>query len=298
MKRAFVAISPSAGDYQPMRAADRVSQTLGEHGWEWEVYHTDGSERERRVFHGAISSDFDLAIAVGGDGTVGAVADSLIGKEIPLGIIPAGTGNGIAKELRIPLQEKLALQTILHTPSLRTIDAMRMGDQHYFLAIGIGFTAQAVRLTETKDKRRLGMLAYVVRGVQQLLGVQPYEFDIRIDGKHMNLAGIEALLVNAASFGEPYLRWATQVSVDDGAFETMVFRTRNLRDTLSMILSTILRRKLLDRRVSYRRAYDEVSVRAYPPLPVQADGDPTGTTPLRVKLVPSAVTVISPSRGE
>jgi diacylglycerol kinase family enzyme len=138
------------------------------------------------------------------------------------------------------------------------------------------------------------MLAYFARGVQQLLGIQPYEFEIRVDGLGMNLAGIEALLVNAASFGEPYLRWATEVSVDDGALEAMVFRTHNLWDIVSMSLGTLFRRKLLDRRVSYMRAYDELSVQTNQPLPVQADGDLIGTTPLEVKMVPSGVTIIAP----
>jgi YegS/Rv2252/BmrU family lipid kinase len=295
LKRAFVAINPIAGGSKPKRAAARISKTLGDHGWDAELYHTDGSERERRTFHAAISAEFDLAIAVGGDGTVGAVADSLIGSEIPLGIIPAGTGNGIAKELGIPLGEKSALETIRRSCDRRAIDAMRVGDQHYFLAIGIGFTARAVRDTDAVDKRRFGMLAYFGRGVQQLLGIQPYEFEIRIDGLQRNFGGIEALLVNAASFGEPYLRWATEVSIDDGALEAMVFRTRNLNDIIAMSLSTLLSRKLLDPRVSYMRAYEQVCVHTTQPLPVQADGDLIGTTPLEVRLVPSAVDIIVPS---
>jgi diacylglycerol kinase (ATP) len=294
MKKAFVAINPIAGGSRPDWAADRVSNALADAGWTCDILRTGGEERARGTFRGALPGDYGLAIAVGGDGTVGALADSLVHHDVPLGIIPAGTGNGIAKELGIPLQFDLALRAIIRAEERIVIDAMAVRGEHFFLAIGIGFSALTVKGTGVGDKRRFGMLAYFWRGLQRLIGIQPHAFEIDVDGTRVHLGGMEALVLNAASFGEPYLRWATQVRINDGALETMVFRTQNLVDVFSVAVRALVSQRLTDQRLLYMHGGRSISVHTNHPLPVQGDGDVIGMTPVKIQVVPAAVPVIVP----
>lgn len=294
MKKAYVAINPVAGGSRPDRAANKVKRALAEAGWTCVIYRTSGDERAKGTFRGALPGDYELAIAVGGDGTVGALADSLVHRDVPLGIIPVGTGNGVAKELKIPLQFDPALRAILRGENQHVIDAMAVDGQHFFLAIGIGFSALTVGDTAVRDKRRFGMLAYFWRGLQRLVGIQPHLFEVEIDGTRVRLGGMEALVVNAASFGEPYLRWARDVRIDDGALETMVFRTNNVLDVLSVAVNALVSRRLTDRRLLYMQARRSITVLSNHPLPVQADGDVIGGTPVQVQVIPSAVPIIVP----
>ncbi len=294
MRKAFVAINPVAGGSRPESVADRVRAALTDGGWKSEIYHTCGNERDQGTFREKLPGECQMAVAVGGDGTVGALADSLVLGDIPLGIVPAGTGNGIAKELGIPMRFNAALDAIVRSQVSREVDAMTVNGQHYFLAIGIGLTALTVRETGVKDKRRFGMLAYFGRGLQRLIGIQPHLFEIDVDGLQVHLGGMEALVVNAASFGEPYVRWAADVRIDDGTLETMVFRTRNLADVLSVALNALIRRRLADRRLLYMHARHSISVASNHPLPVQADGDVIGNTPVEIRVVPRAVRIIVP----
>jgi len=101
-------------------------------------------------------------LAVGGDGTVSAVASGLIGSEVPLGIVPAGTANILADELNIPLDVEQACQLLASRHRTVHLDAMWVGQHPYFTHVGVGLDALVMQDTRPDTKRRFGRMAYVL----------------------------------------------------------------------------------------------------------------------------------------
>ena len=131
----------------------------------------------------AVANGFETVVAAGGDGTVSAVANAMVGTPSRLGIIPLGTTNVLARELGIPLDLEEACALLCGPSTTATIDAMRVNTTNYFTQIGIGIDAVMIRDTPVEQKRRLGIVAYLWTWATRLIGFQPHRFSISADGQ-------------------------------------------------------------------------------------------------------------------
>src|SRR5512141_539892 len=131
--KALVILNPSAGESERQGLRDAVDRHVAAARFDCEVYETRKGDRLADVVRRRLRDGFDLVVAAGGDGTVSAVSDGLVGSSVPLGIIPTGTGNLIARELGIPGDAEAAIALIAGTPHARRIDAMRMGNRSFIL---------------------------------------------------------------------------------------------------------------------------------------------------------------------
>jgi diacylglycerol kinase family enzyme len=181
-RRIFVVVNPGAGSYR----ADAVRAMLGRyfHGGDpfCEIHETGQDERLLEVVRDARVRGFELVVAAGGDGTISGVANSLVGSEIPLGIIPLGTANVLARELGIPVDVDGACRLLAGPHEIRSIDAMRVRDEHYFTHVGIGLDALMIRDTSREVKKRFGRIAYIWTVFTHLLGFQPRRFRLVVGG--------------------------------------------------------------------------------------------------------------------
>jgi diacylglycerol kinase family enzyme len=251
MRKAFVVLNPVAGNCDP----DVVQQALEQHFaggiWTYEVYETTGQERVSKIVRTASKQDFDLFIATGGDGTVSGVAGGLVRTEIPVGIIPVGTGNVLAREMGIPLELDGALSLLMGDHVITNIDAMRIGDQFFVLNIGIGISALMMRDTERNIKRRFGRIAYLWTGLGKLLGLRLRRFTVRVDGQSSRLRASEVLIVNSAGLGESYFQWEPHIRLDDGRLDVFVLRARTAPDYLRVAWELLLGRQKRDPNVRF-----------------------------------------------
>src|SRR5690606_31252171 len=120
----------------------------------------------------AIDAGAQLVIAAGGDGTVSAVADGLIGSDVPMGILPLGTANVLARELGLPLDPDATCAVLASSRETATLDVMRVGGRPFFTQVGVGLDSLMIRDTDTEAKQRLGRLAYLWTAAERLAGFQ------------------------------------------------------------------------------------------------------------------------------
>ncbi|MEI6309215.1 MAG: diacylglycerol kinase family protein [bacterium] len=298
-RQAFLVLNPEAGNGSALILGEGFRERLIQAGWEARVHCVHPGEdlsslvREAADPAGGLKP-YDLFCAAGGDGTVASVAGGLVGMEAPLAILPCGTGNVLARDLGIPLEGERAIKLPLGPHSARSIDAMRIGKRHFFLNVGVGLNASVVRDTSQRDKRLFGTAAYVWTAVSKAIFPPHAAFRVTIDGQESRFPASDLIVANSTAIGGPLLRLDPQARLDDGRLEVFSIFSKNLIEYLLLTSNVLLGWQRIDRHLAQREAYFEVRVEADPPLPVQADGEELGETPVHLRLAPRAVRVVVP----
>jgi diacylglycerol kinase (ATP) len=289
---AFAVLNPVAGTTDPDRLERRIIQRFESAGWTVEIYRTHEGEEVSEVVREAVKREPDMVIAVGGDGTASQVADGLVGTQVPLGLIPAGTGNVLARDLEIPLMAPRAIRLLVGPHKTRNIDALRFKNRHFLLNVSIGTSAAAMHDTKRDEKRHFGFLAYVWIGIRKLLGVQPAHFSLQVDGRTHQANASDVIIANSDIIGIPALSLGDEISMDDGKMGICIIRARTAWDYVRLIGDALLGRPQKDPRYHCLTARERVTVSSAPPLPIQGDGDPMGHGDLDVTIIPQALKVI------
>ena len=234
----------------------------------------------------------DVVVAVGGDGTVADVATGIYGSNAALAIVPAGSTNIAARSLGIPADPVAALALICGSYRLRSIDIGRSDGRSFIHMAGAGFDAALFSATSRLLKRRLGWIAYIPAAVAALR-LPPSEVRVTADDAILEARSSLVLIANGSSAIAPEYRIYPGIAVDDGWLDVIVFTP----STPAQIAATLgdAGKQKLDRspHVTHTRAR-RVRIDAAPPLPVELDGDPRGTTPRHFSIVPSGLQVVTP----
>lgn len=295
--RIFLVLNPMAGSCTASDVRQALERHFAEGRQVFEVYETTGEENVAEIVRAALDQGFNLIVAAGGDGTVSEVAEALVHTGIPLGILPVGTANVLAHELAIPLDLEGACALIAGDHALSDLDAMQVGDKYYVLQIGIGIDSLMIRDTERTAKRRFGRAAYLWTAFTRLVGYQPRRFTLLADGRRMRPRAAQVLIANGGVLGMPPFRWGPHIRPNDGRIDLCIVSARTMMDYLGLVWHMMLGQQHRDRNVRYVGAERSVVVSADRPLPVQADGEIIGQTPVQVHVVPDAVRVIVPPSG-
>jgi YegS/Rv2252/BmrU family lipid kinase len=294
----LVVLNPVAGTHNPGEVRRTIEQHLGADGQALEWYETTGDEHLPDIASKAAQRGFQMVIAVGGDGTVSEVASGLVHTETALGIIPVGTANVLAHELRIPFDLEAACRVLTGEPHTTCIDAMQVNDRHFFLHIGMGLDSLVMRDTSREHKRRFGIFAYMWTGVVRLFGYQPRRFVIITDGTRHHRRASQVVIANGSTFGLSQLRLGSHIQPDDGFIDVCVIFARRLPDYLTIAWHFITRRHGRERKIRYYRAHQSIIINTSSVLPIQADGEILEQFPLHVRVVPQAVRVIVPPQPD
>jgi YegS/Rv2252/BmrU family lipid kinase len=294
--KVFVVFNPVAGRTDSATVRQTLEQALQAGGQAYDVYETTGSDEEDigAVVRSALPKGYDLVVAVGGDGTVSATANALVGSAVPLAIVPAGTANVLVREIGVPVTIEAACALLASEFATVQVDAMRVGEQHFLLQIGVGLGSLMIRDTSREAKGRFGRAAYLWTMFRRLVGFQPQRFMLVIDGVRHRLSASEVLLANGGVLGVDPLRWGPDIHPDDGQIDVCVVWAKTLADYSGLLWHAILGQQRRSRGLRYYKASKTISVNAKKPLPVQADGEIIGTTPLQVQVVPHAVQIAVP----
>jgi diacylglycerol kinase family enzyme len=215
-----------------------------------------------------------------------------------MGIIPTGTANVLAQELGIPLKLDEACHLIAEAHDITSIDAMKTGDTIAVLHMGVGLDAELIRQTRREQKRRFGRLAYIWNGLIQIIGYQPRRFSIAADNVHKRFHAANVQIANGGSIGMPILRWGQHIRPDDGQIDVCIVYARNFLDYLKLAGYILLRKQKQSRRIRYLAARRSVAVHCDKPLPVHADGETIGETPVSVQVIPQAVRIAIPRTSQ
>ncbi|HEX8201051.1 MAG TPA: diacylglycerol kinase family protein, partial [Isosphaeraceae bacterium] len=167
----------------------------------------------------AVAGGVDLVIAAGGDGTVSAVANILTGTPTPMGIIPLGTANVLARALGVPVDLEGACALLAGPYATASIDAMQVGERIYLTQIGIGIDALMIRDTKNEDKRRFGRAAYLWTAFVRFLGFKARRFSLAVDEQRTRPRATQVVLANVGTLGQPPFQWGPDIHLDDGRID-------------------------------------------------------------------------------
>jgi YegS/Rv2252/BmrU family lipid kinase len=294
--RTFIVMNPVAGTTDADAARTTIDETLRASGIDYEIYVTRKDDNISKIVTQALDNGFQRVAAIGGDGTVSLVAAALVNRQIPLGILPAGSGNVLARDLGIPLALPDALELFISYERIRTLDAMQVGEKFYFLNVSAGISSLTMQRTKRQDKRRFGMLAYLWRALEQLRRFRPHTFRLVVDGQSMTLPASEVLIANASFMGiNPYFNTKREICPDDGVADLCVVLSRKIGDIPALAFELITRHPLPKPTLECQPVKKEVTLDALRRLPVQADGELAGYTPVQIKIIPNALQVIVPN---
>ncbi|NTU83296.1 MAG: diacylglycerol kinase family lipid kinase [Chloroflexales bacterium] len=290
--RTMLVFNPTAGQAETLeRDLGDAAAVWREHGWQVTFEPTRAAGDGRRLGRLAADQGYDLVVAAGGDGTINEVINGLAGTATALAPLPLGTMNVWARELRLPLQPRIAAQTICAWRP-RPIDLGRAGERYFLLMAGIGFDAAITAGVRADDKRRLGALAYVLRGIEQTLSVRGARVRLIIDGRPTSGRVLMVVIGNTQLYGG-LVKITHRASIDDGMLDIAVFKGDNGLSAVRRLIAILRRRYSEDPEIEYYRAHT-VQVSARPRLPVQVDGDPIGQTPMTFEVVPGALLALLP----
>lgn len=290
-----IIVNPLSGGASPgqgQRRAAIAASVLRAAGVEGRVFLTERRGHARELAQDAVRRGDRLVMAWGGDGTVNEVASSLVGTETALGIVPSGSGNGLARELRLPAAADRAIMTALRaTP--RLIDAGELGGRWFFSVAGIGLDATVAAAFDQDVHGRRGFSNYVRITARELWRYRCADY--RVDG--MPARG--ALLItfaNSAQFGNG-ARIAPGAKIDDGLLDLVVFEERTRRATLRGLPALFTGRVASVGGVSIRQVTGAV-VESDTPMLFHVDGEPsTGGMRLEARVHPKALLVAAGGAG-
>ncbi|WP_062298791.1 diacylglycerol kinase family protein [Demequina maris] len=273
----------------------RVGGAMIEAGWEAPVWlETEKDDPGHQMARDALAKDVDLVLVAGGDGTVRAVCEEMAGSGVPVGIIPAGTGNLLGRNLGVPLDEDEALDTAL-TGVPKAVDMIRWSadgtDATFAVMAGVGLDAQIMRDTDERLKKVVKGGAYVVAGVRQV-GTEPFKARIRVDGRVVHDGSAIMALVGNVGKLQGGVNLLPDAEAADGRLHVLVARARGVSGWLRLLGSLGQDSPGSPmRRVSGRRVEAELDRE----VPFQIDGDTEGSTrAFSAEVLPEALLVMSP----
>jgi len=292
MVRALLITNPAAARTQ-QRAVETVMRTLRAAGWNAEVLATGGPGDAKQLAEYGVKEGVDVVAVFGGDGTTMQAAAALVGTEVSLGVIPGGTGNLLAGNLRIPASPERAARALI-TGKPRPFDLGRMerpgGVQYFAVACGAGYDARVMAGTLSEHKRRWGMAAYVATTLRLIGDIKSTMHVITIDGVEYDANAAMVLIANCGEVIPPFVRLRPGIRPDDGLLDVVVVQANSFSQSVRAVWDLL---RSADTLVGFARGR-EIRVETDPVQPVQLDGEPGGVTPFTATVVPGAIRILVP----
>jgi diacylglycerol kinase (ATP) len=218
-RKALFIINPIAGGKKKDGVPDLIDQNLDKDVFEYNIIFTDGVAHARQIAAEA-AGKFDEIVAVGGDGTVNEIASAIVGSKAALGVVPFGSGNGLARFLGIPMDTAKSIKA-LSAYKVETIDSGQMNGQPFFNMAGMGFDAHIAEVFSHGKKR--GFLTYIKSTMQEIMSYKPQQYHIEIDGKTYERRAFIISIANSSQWGND-VHIAPNASVQDGLLDVCIIR--------------------------------------------------------------------------
>lgn len=290
-RKALLIINPISGTSSKEGLQEKVEMRLGVENIEVDTVWTTASGDATRLGKQAVADGYDIVVAAGGDGTVNETATALCGSSTVLGIIPCGSGNGLARHLNIPVDVRASIEIIGRGNALRC-DRGSINGLPFFCTCGTGFDATVSHKFAQSKKR--GKLTYVKSTLREYLTYKPQEYVITtIDGEVITERAFCVAVCNASQYGNnAYI--APHASITDGLLDVTVIHYGNILTTalvgLDLMAGTIEKNMLIHtfrtRGLSIHRPSDGA---------VHIDGEPlTLPADLSIQCLPSQLSIFTP----
>jgi YegS/Rv2252/BmrU family lipid kinase len=287
-RRVLVVVNPISGRGRAARAAEELVRGFEQRGVATETLLTTARGEVPRLL--AAAGPADLVVAVGGDGTLSEVLLGLDEPTTPVGLLPSGTANVLARALALPMRPAQALEVLLrmHTQGL---DVARVGSRCAHLVVGVGFDARVVTEVERRRRGPITKATYVAATLRALARHRCIPLRVWIDGREVAGPIGMVWLANTPMYAG-VVRLTRDARVDDGRWEAYLFPMARAPGLLAAMLRGVLA-GYPSGGVALQHARS-LRVEAAEPVPYQVDGDLAGETPLEVNLLPQRFRMVVP----
>jgi diacylglycerol kinase (ATP) len=291
--KVFAIINPVSGAGMDPTVAQRrvalIRAELERRSLDVSIALTERSGHARELAEFAVDRDADVVIVWGGDGTVNEAGSALLGSKTALGLVRAGSGNGLAAALGVPRDPRAAVNGILDG-TVHSIDAGLLGSRPFFNVAGIGFDAHVAALFNQRARGSRGRWPYVSIGVREGCRYRGREYEIELDGNRQHLRAFLMVFANGQEFGMG-ARIAPGALLDDGLLDATIVEERGVVarfwDARHLAFGTTHRAPRV-----HVRPVRHALVRADGPIEFHVDGEPGVIEgPVEVKVVPGAVRI-------
>jgi len=278
-KRLAVVLNPvKVEDVHAFRSL--VNRLAEQAGWgEPDWYETTIEDPGRSMAENAAIAGADMVLVCGGDGTVRTVCAELAGTGVPVGVVPAGTGNLLARNLGIPLYLQAAIDVALNGQD-RAIDLVAIsGDgiadaQHFMVMAGMGFDAAIMEGANEQIKARVGWLAYVVSALRNLM-FPAVRLEISLDDGPFTKHRVRTVVIGNVGYLQAGIPLLPDAAIDDGVLDVVLVSPRRFLSWVPLAFRVLSKGKRTDRSLD-RMTGRSVTVRAAHDTPRQLDGDSIG----------------------
>lgn len=287
-KQLLFIVNPKAGRSKATAAIDAIERHLNRKKFDFEIVFTQKAGDATQLTHDAIDASVDAIIAVGGDGTVSEVAQPLVHTSLPMGIIPTGSGNGLAREMGISRLPTKAVKQINRFRT-RTIDTIQVGNKYCCVTAGVGFDAHLSAVFAEFGKR--GPTAYLQLILKEIQKYKPQHYRLTTDTQTIDQDAFILTLANARQYGNnAYI--APTAKIDDGQMELCII------DPFNPLIGPEIFFELFNKQIHYNEHYNALrcttlTLHSPPTVTLHIDGDPfTLQTPIQFTCIPHSLTLL------
>ncbi len=292
-KRILLVVNPVSGDVDKSDFTDEIGSFSKEMNFTCRTYYTVGKrKKDSRAIRGILKRYRpDRVVAAGGDGTCNLVGKTLLNTGIPMGIVPAGSANGLARELGIPQKLKEAWELVIGGEE-KKMDVLIVNKRFISIHLSdIGLNAKVVERFEQGNLR--GLTGYAKHFVKALFDSSPLNFKVELDNRVIRKRAYMAVIANASRYGTGAVV-NPKGAINDGYFELLFIRPYTVVQLLKMLVSFFT--KPVDS-VSYIDTFRcrEAVIHNLDLMPVQVDGEIIGRMgKVSVEILPQSLTVLVP----
>lgn len=288
-KRIVFVVNPISGTQGKKAILKWIDERLDRSRYDYSIVKTEYAGHATQIAANAVQDKVDIVVAIGGDGTINEIARSLVHTDTALGIIPCGSGNGLARHLRVPMDPKAAID-ILNSGYELCIDYGKINNIPFFCTCGVGFDAFVSLKFADSGKR--GLLTYLENTLHESLRYQPETYEIENEEGTVKYMAWLIACGNASQYGnDAYI--TPQASLTDGLMDVTIMEPFTVLDVPS--LSFQLFNKTIDQnsRVKTMRA-KKIKIHRVNDGVMHFDGDPLmAGKELEVEIIPSGLRVIA-----
>ena len=290
--KAIAIINPQSGNYNLEYLKSRLLDEF-QH-LDIELFETSETDAATSMAQKALLKNPDIIIACGGDGTISQIIQVVLGTDITIGIVPAGTGNLLALNLGISPNIDKAIE-IIKKGKIAGTDIGIINNRIFASLAGCGFDAHIMGQTTPEKKKAFGAFAYFLEGFKYALESPHVKFKLVIDGKKtVKTKAIAVLIANKAHIFGEYLSIVPKNLHNDGKLDVVILSPLNLWGYVKIVFRFFTKRHYQNsRRIKYFQA-EKIEISSNSKLFAQADGDVIGYTPVKAEIIKEAVKIFVP----
>jgi diacylglycerol kinase (ATP) len=289
-KKISFIINPISGGINKQHFPALIGRYLDRNLFDLEINFTRSAEHNLELAQQAAETKKDIVIAVGGDGTINNIAKYMVNTGILFGIIPQGSGNGLARHLKIPLDNTKAIKVInkLHR---KNIDTGMANDQFFLNVAGAGFDAHVSWMFANAPKR--GFWSYTKITLNEFANYKPQSYELIVDGKTVTKDAFIICVANGSQYGNNAFI-APQANLDDGMFDISVMKPFKTYQMPAIGLEMFMKKYNNSRYVDALKGSDIVIKRPEEGV-FNIDGEPVMMAKdIHIKILPESLKVIVP----